>query len=242
MTLLGCNAGLISFNITQLTEGNQPTAKRLNPSAQATDVERWLRVGFTWSPRSGTEWGLWQKQGGPCQGFLGLGGRVGGSGWCGCGLVGVWLGGNEPNLRGLDWWLVFGWLVFGWLGLNLNGVFFFFNQKFLVNVLRSKKKSGGKSMVKGMVKRRVICRAWYQTPWVNCIKNQVATATNTNHMWLVFFFEMRNSYFQFLGVALAKLNVLGKILSVPQPPAVFASVFFGNNTADGQEILESRPG
>lgn len=35
-------------------------------SPEAVDVERWLKVGFTWSQRSGTEWGLWQKQGGPC--------------------------------------------------------------------------------------------------------------------------------------------------------------------------------
>ena len=61
-------------------------------------MERWLRVGFTWSPRSGTEWGLWQKQGGPCQGFLGLGGRVGGR--VGVGVVGrVDLGGMNPLER-----------------------------------------------------------------------------------------------------------------------------------------------
>eukprot|EP00931_Biecheleriopsis_adriatica_P074242 TRINITY_DN48346_c0_g1_i1.p1 TRINITY_DN48346_c0_g1~~TRINITY_DN48346_c0_g1_i1.p1 ORF type:complete len:549 (-),score=121.33 TRINITY_DN48346_c0_g1_i1:45-1691(-) len=30
------------------------------------DVERWLNVGFQWSQRGGTEWGLWQRHGGPC--------------------------------------------------------------------------------------------------------------------------------------------------------------------------------
>eukprot|EP00439_Symbiodinium_sp_Y106_P065136 s2346_g10.t1 len=35
-------------------------------SPEAADVERWLSVGFQWSQRAGLEWGLWQKQGGPC--------------------------------------------------------------------------------------------------------------------------------------------------------------------------------
>ena len=52
------------FTASHFHQGNPP--KKL----KATDVERWLRVGFTWSPRSGTEWGLWQKQGGPCWGCL----------------------------------------------------------------------------------------------------------------------------------------------------------------------------
>jgi len=33
---------------------------------EAVDVERWLQVGFQFSPLPGTEWGLWQRQGGPC--------------------------------------------------------------------------------------------------------------------------------------------------------------------------------
>lgn len=43
---------------------------------EAQDVERWFSVGFQFSPTPGTEWGLWQKHGGPCgvlapvQGFL----------------------------------------------------------------------------------------------------------------------------------------------------------------------------
>jgi len=35
-------------------------------SPELVDVERWLTVGFQWSQRKGLEWGLWQKQGGPC--------------------------------------------------------------------------------------------------------------------------------------------------------------------------------
>jgi len=30
------------------------------------DVERWLSIGFMFSPLQGTEWGLWQRHGGPC--------------------------------------------------------------------------------------------------------------------------------------------------------------------------------
>lgn len=43
---------------------------------EAQDVERWFNVGFQFSPTPGTEWGLWQRHGGPCgvlapvQGFL----------------------------------------------------------------------------------------------------------------------------------------------------------------------------
>mmetsp|Transcript_86566 Transcript_86566/g.242473 ORF Transcript_86566/g.242473 Transcript_86566/m.242473 type:complete len:623 (+) Transcript_86566:38-1906(+) len=33
---------------------------------EAADVERWLGAGFRFSTYSGTEWGLWQQQGGPC--------------------------------------------------------------------------------------------------------------------------------------------------------------------------------
>lgn len=64
----GVYAGMIFcceyFTASHFHQGNPPE------KLKATDVERWLRVGFTWSPRSGTEWGLWQKQGGPCWGFL----------------------------------------------------------------------------------------------------------------------------------------------------------------------------
>lgn len=33
---------------------------------EGSDVERWLQVGFQFSTAPGTEWGLWQRQGGPC--------------------------------------------------------------------------------------------------------------------------------------------------------------------------------
>jgi hypothetical protein len=33
---------------------------------EAADVERWLNVGFQFSPSPGVEWGLWQRHGGPC--------------------------------------------------------------------------------------------------------------------------------------------------------------------------------
>lgn len=33
---------------------------------EAVDVTRWFSVGFEFSDKTGTEWGLWQKQGGPC--------------------------------------------------------------------------------------------------------------------------------------------------------------------------------
>lgn len=33
---------------------------------EAADVERWLNIGFEFSPLAGTEWGLRQRQGGPC--------------------------------------------------------------------------------------------------------------------------------------------------------------------------------
>jgi len=46
-----------TLQLLQLIFGEKP---------EATDVERWLNVGFEFSPVVGTEWGLRQRHGGPC--------------------------------------------------------------------------------------------------------------------------------------------------------------------------------
>lgn len=35
-------------------------------SPEIPDIQRWLRVGFQFSQKPTTEWGIWQKHGGPC--------------------------------------------------------------------------------------------------------------------------------------------------------------------------------
>eukprot|EP00929_Paragymnodinium_shiwhaense_P016758 TRINITY_DN12539_c0_g1_i1.p1 TRINITY_DN12539_c0_g1~~TRINITY_DN12539_c0_g1_i1.p1 ORF type:complete len:595 (+),score=149.65 TRINITY_DN12539_c0_g1_i1:225-2009(+) len=46
-----------SNSLVRLIFGDKP---------EASDIERWLGAGFRFSEVKGTEWGLWQQQGGPC--------------------------------------------------------------------------------------------------------------------------------------------------------------------------------
>lgn len=64
-----------SHYVLQSSEVNE-LIRFLFGRAEVADVERWFKVGFTFSPLAGTEWGLLQRHGGPCgvfapvQGFM----------------------------------------------------------------------------------------------------------------------------------------------------------------------------
>jgi len=49
--------GAEALGLIRLLFGDRP---------EVPDVERWLNIGFQFSPLPGTEWGLWQRHGGPC--------------------------------------------------------------------------------------------------------------------------------------------------------------------------------